>query len=50
VESQLFGIKASDPPVYAMAAAALLAASLAAAFLPAWRACRIDPTRALRHE
>src|SRR6266545_2180625 len=50
VESQLFGVKAADPAVYAMSAAGLLAASLAAAFLPAWRASRIDPMQALRYE
>jgi predicted permease len=50
VESQLFGVKANDPPVFAMSVAALLAAALTAAFLPAWRASRIDPVRALRHE
>jgi len=50
VESQLFGVKAADPAVYAMSVAALLAASLAAAFIPAWRASRIDPMRALRYE
>ena len=50
VETQLFGVKAADPPVYAMSVATLLAASLAAAFLPARRASRIDPMRALRHE
>jgi predicted permease len=50
VETQLFGIKAADPPVYAFSVAALLAAALGAAFLPARRASRIDPIRALRHE
>jgi predicted permease len=50
VESQLFGVKAGDPAVFAASALALLAASLAAGFLPAWRASRIDPIRALRHE
>ncbi len=50
VETQLFGVKAADPPVYAMSVAALLAASLAAAFRPARRASRIDPMRALRYE
>jgi predicted permease len=50
VESQLFGVKANDPPVFAMSVAALLAAALTAAFLPAWRASRIDPVRARRHE
>jgi ABC-type antimicrobial peptide transport system permease subunit len=50
VESQLFGVNAADPPVFGLAAGALLAASLAAAFLPAWRATRIDPVGALRHE
>lgn len=50
VESQLFGVKALDPSIYAMSIAALLAASLTAAFIPAWRASRLDPMRALRHE
>ncbi len=50
VESQLFGVKANDPPIFLMSVAALLAAALAAAFPPAWRASRIDPVRALRHE
>jgi ABC-type antimicrobial peptide transport system permease subunit len=50
VESQLFGLKAGDLLVFAVSAGALLGASLAAAFTPAWRASRIDPMAALRHE
>ena len=50
IESQLFGVKAADPPVFGVSAAALLAASLAAAFIPAWRASRIDPVDALRSD
>jgi predicted permease len=50
VESQLFGVKAWDPTVFVASAAALAAASLAAGFVPAWRASRIDPVRALRHD
>jgi predicted permease len=50
VESQLFGMTAWDPGVFAAGAGALLAISLAAAFVPAWRASRIDPMRALRWE
>lgn len=50
VESQLFGIKAGDPFVMGISAGALLAVSAAAAFIPAWHASRIDPTRALRYE
>jgi ABC-type antimicrobial peptide transport system permease subunit len=50
VESQLFGVKALDGPVFAINISALLAASLTAAFIPAWRASRLDPMRALRHE
>jgi predicted permease len=50
VESQLFGVKATDLSVYLIGAAILLAAALAATFLPAWRASRIDPMIALRHE
>ena len=50
VESQLFGVKAADPPIFALSVAAVLTASLGAAFMPSWRASRLDPTRALRHE
>ncbi len=50
VESQLFGIKALDRSVFVLSIATLLAASLTAAFIPAWRASRLDPMRALRHE
>jgi ABC-type antimicrobial peptide transport system permease subunit len=50
VESQLFGVKAMDPVVFTMSVVLLLGASLAAGFIPAWRAARIDPIRALRYE
>ena len=50
VESQLFGVNAADPPVFVISAASLLAASLVAAFTPAWRASRVDPMAALRQE
>ena len=50
VETMLFGVKASDPLVFVGASAVLLAAAVSAAFLPAWRASRLDPLRALRHE
>jgi ABC-type antimicrobial peptide transport system permease subunit len=36
--------------VYGTSALAMLAAALAAGWLPAWRAARIEPIRALRHE
>jgi len=50
VENQLFGVKAADPPVFVIGAAVLLTASTLAAFIPAWRASRIDPMDSLRHE
>ena len=50
VESQLFGVKAVDPPVFVIGVAILLTASMLAAFIPAWRASRIDPIVSLRHE
>lgn len=50
VESLLFGVKPSDPSAVATAVAILLSAALAAGYLPAWKASRIDPVTAIRHE
>jgi predicted permease len=50
VETQLFGVKSMDAPVFAISVATLLTASLIASFLPAWRASRISPVRSLRYE
>ena len=50
VESFLFGMKPNDPLMVVLAVATLLAAALAAGYIPARRASRIDPMIALRHE
>jgi len=46
----LFAVKPAQPAVFALAAAALAVAALAAGWFPARRASRIDPMMALRHE
>ncbi|MGO9255407.1 MAG: ADOP family duplicated permease [Bryobacteraceae bacterium] len=50
VRSLLFGIQPADPMAFIVTALVLAAAGLAAALLPARRAARLDPMRALRHE
>jgi ABC-type antimicrobial peptide transport system permease subunit len=50
LESQLFEIKAADPMVIACAMAVALLVSILAGYIPARRATRIDPMRALRWE
>jgi predicted permease len=50
IESQLYGIKAHDPVSMGTAALAVLLVAMIAALLPARRALRIDPLRALRYE
>jgi predicted permease len=50
VQSQLFGVSASDPAILAASAVALLSVALVAGFVPANHASRVDPMRALRHE
>ncbi|HEV2195340.1 MAG TPA: ABC transporter permease [Candidatus Acidoferrum sp.] len=50
VQSQLFGVTATDPATVGAAALVLAAGALAAAFIPAWRASNVCPTDALRLE
>jgi len=50
VESQLYGVKASDPAVLVITILVLCSAGLGAALIPARRASSINPTDALRVE
>jgi len=49
-ESLLFGVHAGDPAVYAVGLGLIGLIALAACFLPARRATRVDPLVALRYE
>jgi ABC-type antimicrobial peptide transport system permease subunit len=46
----LYGIAPYDPPTMGIAVLVLLLVSLAASWIPARRAARVQPMDALRHE
>jgi ABC-type lipoprotein release transport system permease subunit len=46
---QLAGVSATDPLTLVAAAVGLMLVCMAATAIPAFRAARIDPLRALRH-
>jgi ABC-type antimicrobial peptide transport system permease subunit len=50
IRSMLYGTQPLDPVVFASVAAMLLLVAALACMVPAWRASRLDPMRALRTE
>jgi predicted permease len=50
VSTQLFQVSSLDPATFLMTALILGTAALVAAYIPAWRATRVDPMTALRNE
>ena len=50
LSSLLFGVKPTDPLTFSAVASILAAVALAASYIPAHRATRVDPNISLRHE
>jgi len=48
--SLLFGVRATDPAIFASVALLVTAVALGACWIPAWRATQLAPTEALRAE
>lgn len=50
MEALLFGVQPRDPLILGGTAVLLAVVTLAAAALPAYRACKVDPVKALQAE
>ena len=50
ISGMLFGVRPTDPMTWAATAALLLAVSVAASCVPAFRASRLDPMKTLREQ
>jgi putative ABC transport system permease protein len=46
--SLLYGVRPHDPAVFLMGPLLLLVVAIAASYIPAWRATKVDPIVALR--
>lgn len=46
----LYDVRTTDPTTFALITSLLTAVALLASFAPAWRATKLDPLVAMRHE